>query len=104
MVHVVQNELHSVSFFFMTPGPTQSWMKTHRSVQNTITRLLDDDGSLHSSLDLYFGKNGVLQAFAAAAEKASDYLTHHEADLVITDCFLPGVNGESSDLFKINLA
>lgn len=85
MVHVVQNELHSVSFFFMTPGPRQSWMKSHRSMQNTIMPLVDDDASLHTSLDFYFGKNGVLPASAAAAEEGSDYLTHHEADLVITD-------------------
>lgn len=46
--------------------------------------LVDDDDRIRTSPSLFFGKNGVLPA-SAAAEEASDHHTHHEADLVITD-------------------
>jgi DNA-binding NtrC family response regulator len=60
--------------------------------------LVDDDDSIRSGLSFVFGKKRVpLEAFATA-EQALDYLGDHEADLVITDFSLPGLNG--LELFK----
>ncbi len=55
--------------------------------------LVDDDDSIRTSLGFYFRKKKIPCVPFASAEQALDYLSSHEADLVITDYSLPGLNG-----------
>lgn len=68
-------------------------MSTLHLMQELKMLLIDDDDSIRTSLNFYFGKKGVSFKSFATAELALDYLGESDADLVITDYLLPGLNG-----------
>jgi two-component system, NtrC family, C4-dicarboxylate transport response regulator DctD len=68
-------------------------MTTQKSIQNVRIILVDDDDSIRSGLSFAFSKKRVPMEAFATAELALDYLDKHDADLVITDFSLPGLNG-----------
>lgn len=68
-------------------------MTAYTSILAVRIILVDDDDSIRSGLSYSFGKKKVPLVTFATAEHALDYLGNHEADLIITDFSLPGLNG-----------
>ncbi len=68
-------------------------MTANESIQSARTVLVDDDESIRSGLTFYFGKKKMPLETFVSAEHALDYLGRQDADIVIVDFCLPGIDG-----------
>ncbi|MFZ7126281.1 MAG: diguanylate cyclase [Desulfobacterales bacterium] len=65
--------------------------------------IVDDDSGIRTTMHEFIGMSGFDAASAASAEEALEMLRNHDADVVITDISLPGIDGlELTDTIKRN--
>lgn len=77
-------------------------MATDRSPESRIL-IVDDDSGIRTTMHEFIGMSGFEAESAASAEEALDMLNTQEADVVITDISLPGMDGlELTDRIKKN--
>ncbi len=55
--------------------------------------IIDDEQDIRDALALFLGGEGFVTTTAASGEEALEYLREHDADILITDIRMPGVDG-----------
>ncbi|MEN6438478.1 MAG: response regulator [Syntrophobacter sp.] len=63
------------------------------AIRNFRLVLVDDDDSIRAALNYHFRKKKVAMISFGSGEEALDHLRQFHADIVITDYYLPGING-----------
>ena len=72
-------------------------------MEETRILIVDDDAGIRDTMHEFIGMSGYEATAAASAEDALDILTAKDADVVITDISLPGMDGlELTDRIKKN--
>jgi DNA-binding NtrC family response regulator len=55
--------------------------------------IIDDEHDIREALSLFLGGEGFVTTTAASGEEALEYLREHDADILITDIRMPGIDG-----------